>query len=544
MSCRTGRVPVSDSLPHRAGVPSGPAGKRHASAYVTRAGDTSVHPTFARPKPNTSRNHAAPQDRPATPQDHRYRAGVPDVPVGERYASAYVTRAGDTSVHPTFARPKPNTSRNHVTPHRPATPQSRLYRAGVPDVPVRERHSRVRGKGSLRGHTALSRVLPLIVAALALSACSRRQERAPVIGDAFVGPANLDLRKDIDPKSSSVTVVHHGDHVEIIGQRRLWYKVRTSTGVEGWTDDRQLLDSAEMARLRKLAEQTSGLPSQGKATTYDVLNVHTEPIRTSPSFVQVKEKETFDVIAHRIIPRTAKLPKRQLIRPVPKPPALPKKPGKKKGTAGAPPPPPVPVAAPPPAPEVEAGPVPQDDWTLIRTAGGQSGWVLTSRVYMSIPDDVARYAEGHRITSYFSIGTISDHGEVKDTWLWTTAESLGQDYDFDGYRVFIWSPRGRHYETAFIQKRERGYLPVIAKTGEFSVCVEDKAGARVRKLYHLEGNRVRPAGMTPCEVRAETDLPAAENKPLQLHAPVEEKKSWAADWLTKVKKRFGKGTTR
>jgi hypothetical protein len=369
--------------------------------------------------------------------------------------------------------------------------------------------------------------LAIVLGAILLSACSSAPERAPAIGEAFIGPATLNIRKDIDTKSASVGVVHHGDRVEIIGQRRLWYKVRTDKDIEGWTDDHELLDSAQMARLRKLAEQTSGLPSQGKATTYDLLNVHTEPNRSSPSFVQVKEKETFDVIAHRVVARAARQPKRELIKPRPKEAPA----SKKKTVPGVPPPPPPAAPAPPTdwialskergvAAEADTPLAAQDDWTLIRTSGGQSGWVLTSRVYMSIPDDVAQYAEGHRITSYFSIGSVEDRGERKDIWLWTTAESLGQDHDFDSYRVFTWSGKKHRYETAYIQRRERGYLPVIAKPGEFSVCVEDKTGARVRKQYTLTGNSVRPAGVRPCEVMAETESAPVETKPIELHAPV------------------------
>ena len=166
------------------------------------------------------------------------------------------------------------------------------------------------------------------LAALLLSGCNPEPERAPTIGEAYIGPATLTVRKDIDTKSAGVAVTHHGDHVDIIAQRRLWYKVRTDKGIEGWVDDRQLLDSAQMARLRKLAEQTAGLPSQGKATTYDTLNVHTEPNRNSPSFVQVKEKEAFDVITHRVVARAAKQPKRELIKPRPKATPVVKKPKK------------------------------------------------------------------------------------------------------------------------------------------------------------------------------------------------------------------------
>lgn len=386
-----------------------------------------------------------------------------------------------------------------------------------------------------------------------LSACAPDVERAPSIGEAYIGPATLTIRKDIDTKSAGVATTHHGDHVEIIGQRRLWYRVRTDHGVEGWVDDRQLLDSAQMLRLRKLAEETAGLPSQGKATTYDVLNVHTEPNRNSPSFVQVQEKETFDVIAHRIVPRAAKQPKRELIRPRPKATGPPRKSAGKKNASGLPPPPAPP--APPTdwialskeraaAAETDTPPAAQDDWTLIRTSSGQSGWVLTSRVYMSIPDDVAQYAEGHRITSYFSIGSVDDQGEKKDIWLWTTAEALGQDYDFDSYRVFTWSEKRHRYETAYIQRRERGYLPVIAKDGEFSVCVEDKTGARVRKEYELVGNSVHPSGVRPCEARAEGDIAPAEDKPIALHAPAVTKQGYAERLRAKWKKWFGKKTTR
>lgn len=390
------------------------------------------------------------------------------------------------------------------------------------------------------------------ILAVFLISCSNQPEKAPAIGDAYIGPATLNLRKDIDTRSASVGVVHHGDHVEIIGQRRLWYKVRTDKGLEGWTDDRQLLDSAQMVRLRNLAEETAGLPSQGKATTYDTLNVHTEPNRNSPSFVQVQEKETFDVITHRIVPRAAKQPKRHLIKPKPKATAMPKKQGSKKYIDESVPLPPAPKAPAPPVDwialsternaqaDTDTPPEAQDDWTLIRTGNGQSGWVLTSRVYMLIPDSVAQYAEGHRITSYFSIGAVDDHGEKHDIWLWTTTDALGEDYDFDSYRVFTWSEKHHRYETAYIQRRERGYLPVIAKQGEFSVCVEDKTGARVRKDYTLIGNSVRPAGVRPCEARAEADL-APEDQPIALHAPVAPQKMSYLDQLrAKLKNWFGK----
>jgi hypothetical protein len=328
----------------------------------------------------------------------------------------------------------------------------------------------------------------------------------PVIGEAWAGPATLNLRKEVDLRSPTMAVAKHGDKLDILVKRRSWYKVRNTRGVEGWVDDRQLMDSAQMNRLQILAKETADLPSQGIATAFDTLNVHSEPNRLSASFVQVKEGEKFDVIAHRVQERKP-LPRRQLLPPKPKPVSL-KKP--KKQPKIPPPPPPVPPSPPKDwvelskqqnieAPDEDQPPVPHDDWMLIRTKNGQTGWVLTSRVYLAIPDDVAQYAEGHHIMSYFSIGKVTslDDGE-KDIWLWTTAQSLGNDYDFDGYRVFTWNTKRHRYETAFIQRRVRGYFPVLAKAGQFSVCTENADGSTSRKRFTLTGNTVRSAGEEPC----------------------------------------------
>ena len=361
-------------------------------------------------------------------------------------------------------------------------------------------------------------------AAFSLTACSGGPERQSSIGEAFAGPSTLTLRKDIDVKSPAVGTAHHGDRLEIMAKHRRWYRVRTPKGVEGWTDDRELLDTGQMNRLRDLSKETAGLPSQGVATTFDTLNLHTEPNRLSPSFLQVKEGEKFDVIAHRVLARTA-LPKRELV------PQKTKVRPEKKVKKSSVPPPPEPAAPALPtdwvalskersrAPEEEMTEAAKDDWTLIRAHDGQSGWVLTGRIYLAIPDEVAQYAEGHRITSYFSLGKVQDGDQKKDIWLWTTSASLGEDHDFDGYRVFTWSLKHHRYETAFIQRREQGFFPVLAKQANFSVCLEGDDGSRIRKQFTMLGNAVRLSGTRPCEKSFEegdqTDTLGAQN--IEIH---------------------------
>lgn len=358
---------------------------------------------------------------------------------------------------------------------------------------------------------------------LFLTGCGSEKHQAPVIGEAYVGPATLNVRQEIALRSPAVAVVHHGQRLEIIQRRRRFLKVRTPTGAEGWTDERMLLSAEEVGRLKNLSATAKKLPSQGRATTYDTLNVHTEPDRQSPSFFQIKPNEKFDMIAHELSARAGSPRKPIIARTA----GAAKKP-RKKGKQPKIPPPAPPQAPKPPSdwldlsktdvPEgerkEEAGPEPMDDWSLVRAAGGQTGWVLTSRLFMAIPDDVAQYAERRRITSYFSLGAVKDDGEEKQHWLWTTIEHGLEPYDFDSFRVFVWVMRKtkHRYETAYIQRRVRGYFPVLLHPVKyaigkgapqtypgFSVCLESGDGRFSRRNYALLGNIVRAAGgETPC----------------------------------------------
>lgn len=391
------------------------------------------------------------------------------------------------------------------------------------------------------------------VLVLFLTSCQSRPERQPPIGEAFVGPAVLKIRSDIPLQSAVVATVKHGDRLEIVQRRRRFFRVRTSSGAEGWTDERQLLAAEDMQRLKDLAARAAKMPAQGQATAFGSLNVHTQPARQSPSFLQMKEGEKADVLEHVTSPR-ADLPRKPLLPPPPPKKAAEKKPPKEVKypplTALPKPPGPPrdwlelsksqPTEEEPSQEDIPAKdeklqkiekPVATDDWSLIRNSVGQSGWVLTRRLSMAIPDEVAQYAEGRRIVSYFSLGEVADGDQKKKNWLWTTIADGVYPYDFDSFRVFIWSLRRHRYETAYIERNIRGYAPVViqdvemaaprgkdaaaaAKYPGFSICLEKKDGLRYRRNYAFLTNIVRSAGEQSCEaapqetVVAQAPLPA------------------------------------
>lgn len=361
---------------------------------------------------------------------------------------------------------------------------------------------------------------------------------------AYAGPLTLNLRKDVASKSPPVGAVKHGERLEVLETRRRFVKVRTAQGLEGWTDSNLLLTSQQMDELRKLAGSMAKLPSQGTATVYDALNVHAEPNRQSPSFFQIPEAGSVEVIGHRVAPRVP------LNTPAPPPPvrrataSAKKSRGKELRRTG-----PVPPTAPPPAPprnwqqlsRPAASDIPGwappaaaaapalDDWTLVRTRDGKVGWVLSRMLTMAIPDEVAQYAEGHRITAYIPLGDVHDKekGETKHNWLWTTVTAGQHPYEFDSFRVFVWSMKRHRYETAYIERNVKGYYPVTAAENGFALVLEDKDGKLYLRTYTFSGYHVRMLSKTPYQPAAA--LP--ERKPDA--APVEDRP--ATGWREKLR---------
>ena len=102
-----------------------------------------------------------------------------------------------------------------------------------------------------------------------------------------------------------------------------------------------------------------------------------------------------------------------------------------------------------------------DDWSLVRLKDGRVGWVLARMLSMALPDEVAQYAEGKRITAFLSLGEVKDKdGVVKHNWLWTTQGPGLRPYEFDSFRVFVWSLQRHRYETALIERNVKGFYPI------------------------------------------------------------------------------------
>jgi hypothetical protein len=402
-------------------------------------------------------------------------------------------------------------------------------------------------------------IIAVCLAGVAVS-CSQSRDRQPALGEAYAGPLALPVREALAARAETVDTLHHGDRVELLARRRGFYRIRTERGREGWVDGKHLLSAAQMEDLRKLAERAAASPAQGTATVPDALNLHTVPHRQAPSFRQIRPQEPVAVIAYARVER----------RPYQAAPLLAGKTGpaasgtarKKKQKIQAEPlaKPAVPGLPPnwlelsrPQRPEETppaqaAPPAPKDEWALVRCKDGAAGWVLARMLFMAIPDDVAQYAERARIAAFFSIGSTKAKDGEKPVWLWAAQSQRDAAHDFDSLRIFVWSAKRNRWETSFIERGLKGYLPIEllkpdGKVTGFEAVFEEKDGRTRKRRYDLL------AGTYRARVASREEAPP----PQSWLAPQEEKdsdadtadapQSWTArlgGWLEGLRTRFSR----
>ena len=300
-----------------------------------------------------------------------------------------------------------------------------------------------------------------------------------------VARVSTDLRADLAPDSEVIAKLEWGARLQVLDKRRSAVFVREERGHEGWVQSLAVMSAEVKSKVDLLRSYTESYRPQGNVHVFELTNVHLEPDRESPTLYQLQPNEP------------AHLLRRQLIERLPL------------GRAPA------------------AGPSSRrlDDWQLVRLSGGQAGWLLASRAYSGIPDEIGQYAQGRQITSYFRIGSVYDALDQTErpTWLWTQVSRTHLPFDYDVVRVFRWDSQRRSYQTVWIENGLIGFLPVtIHRIGEapaaaasgFSLIVEVD-GSRWRRSYRIQGDQVQlesegpapPALPTPVRILGDTDGP-------------------------------------
>ena len=302
-----------------------------------------------------------------------------------------------------------------------------------------------------------------LATALVLAGCGPKQKLLEIN---YVSAPQVALRDQVAAVYTKVGLVKNGDRVEVLDRQRRFVKVRTSSGMEGWMEQRYLVSQRTYDLVEKLAEEHRNDPVQVAGTTRNDTNIHLEPARDSEHLYQLATGDKLSIVSRATTEK-------------PPTPALETNSKTKTGA---------------PKPVME-------DWWLVRDGQGRTGWILARMVDIDVPLEIAQYAEGERIQAFFILDSVPDGDKKVPEYLMLLSEAKdGMPFDFNQVRVFTWNRRRHRYETAYRERNLEGVLPVtlgqepFEKEGTlptFTVRVRDGQGNFVQRKYKLNTPIVR-----------------------------------------------------
>jgi len=288
----------------------------------------------------------------------------------------------------------------------------------------------------------------MVTAAMLLAGCGRGRHR--VLEVAYVSAPQAALRDQVSTIFNRVGNVKNGERVEVLDHEKRFARVRTASGIEGWVEQRYLVDQKTFDALQKLTQDNQNDPVQAPGILRNDTNLHVMPGRESEHLYQLASGAKVSIL------KRATSEKQVGAMPTARPS----------------------VAATTAKPGAKAAPGPVlEDWWLVRDDQGRVGWVLARMVDVDVPLEVAQYAEGQRFVAFFVLNEVQDNDKgvqkkIPQYLCVLTDPHDGLPYDFDQIRVFTWNTRKHRYETAYREHGLNGVLPVRVTQENF-----DKEGA-------------------------------------------------------------------
>jgi SH3-like domain-containing protein len=336
-----------------------------------------------------------------------------------------------------------------------------------------------------------------MIAMAALPACNRRGHR--VLEVAYVSAPQASLRDQVAAIYNRVGNVKNGERLEVLEREKRFARVRTASGIEGWIEQRYLVDQKTYDGLQKLTQENQSDPVQAPGVLRNDTNLHITPGRETEHLYQLLAGAKVSILKRDTAEKsTAGSAQAKATSS--------SKPGVHSGDA-----------PPRQAPTRTAPGAALEDWWLVRDAQGRVGWVLARMVDVDVPLDIAQYAEGQRIVAFFPLNEVEDTDKgikkkVVQYLCVVTEPHDGLPCDYDQVRVFTWNTKKHRYETAYREHKLDGMLPVTVTHEDFDkegtlpvfiLRVKDDAGNVSERKYKLNTPMVRRV-LAPGETPART----------------------------------------
>jgi hypothetical protein len=271
--------------------------------------------------------------------------------------------------------------------------------------------------------------------------CGRVHHASPPDMVYVAARGNLYLHDRVAVVSNRVAEVENGEPLQVVERAGRFIRVKTAKGRVGWIEQTAVVDHSIYDQFAQLAAANKSDPIVATGTLDDELYMHALPGRNTQHFYLLPAGTKVELLARASAPKSPAQTGIQSARKVEAVPGLP-----------------------------QSQPPIMEDWWLARDPRGRTGWLLGSRVYVNVPDDIAQYAEGQQIVGAYVLKKVEDPessfpGHQAPEYLTLEAPlSAGQPFAYNEVRVFTWSLRHHRYETAFRLRPIAGFLPVQTGT--------------------------------------------------------------------------------
>jgi hypothetical protein len=272
-----------------------------------------------------------------------------------------------------------------------------------------------------------------------------------------------------------LTTVSFGEKLDVLQRYQDQVKVRTSKGITGWIEERELLSADVWQTSKDLDKTAEAMPIEARGHTKVISNLHIEAGRDSLRLRQLNKNTPLDVLERQ----------------------------------------PVAIATAHGSGSQEdsstALPGKKEDWWLVLAHNSDqtkmAGWIMGRFIDLDVPQPLPDYASsaGMRIVGWFELNHVGDGPQnAKPQYLLLgTHGAEGQPCDFSLLRVYTWGQKKARYETAFVESDVCGKLPVkitkaSAPGGEVRFEFQNRTGKgteeRTYVMKQTVVRRIRGAG--------------------------------------------------
>lgn len=396
------------------------------------------------------------------------------------------------------------------------------------------------------------------------------RRRPPQYADAYVGDRSATIWSTTAQVRQTVATLHYGERVAVVRRTAEQSQIRTNDGIQGWIDNRLLMDPELWRKSASLLASVHDQPVQASGRTRTLSNVRLGPGRDAPRIFQFGRGVPVVVYERKSVPVPASAKNAQAEEPPP-----PKdeavsadedkakarglvveeknnenredwllvsrgRPGKtivsapSAGSSVSPPsgsserasnessfqasPTIAPESGPASASPVSAGSAEIADSSANLPV---AGWVLARFIELEPPEPIPDYsnAAGMHVVAWVVLNTAADSSGAKPQYLVAGARGgEGQPCDFTLLRAYTWGAGRQRYETAYVENNLCGKLPILvrqtASGPEFSFAEGDQSsGQRVYRMRQAMIRRVVEGGASQRQRRSSYERSPAEATP-------------------------------